>query len=64
MCNACGFLCCGSDMFDGCGCDHCPHSGCWDIAEDDYEGDDQGSDLEFARCCPPASGPFVCEEIA
>lgn len=21
MCNACGFLCCASDEFEGCGCD-------------------------------------------
>ncbi len=23
MCNACGFLCCGSDEFGGCGCESC-----------------------------------------
>lgn len=27
MCNACGFLCCASDEFEGCGCT-CPHPGC------------------------------------
>lgn len=31
MCNACGFLCCGSDEFAECGCNHCPHPEChWD----------------------------------
>src|SRR5690349_21768545 len=30
MCNACGFLCCGSDMFSGCGCDHCKNQACHD----------------------------------
>lgn len=28
MCNACGFLCCGSDEFGGCGCEHCGHPDC------------------------------------
>lgn len=28
MCNACGFLCCGSDQFSGCGCDHCDEPDC------------------------------------
>lgn len=28
MCNACGFLCCGSDEFSGCGCDHCDEPDC------------------------------------
>ena len=23
MCNACNNLCCGSDEFGGCGCEHC-----------------------------------------
>ena len=27
MCNACGFYCCASDSFDGCGCD-CPETDC------------------------------------
>jgi hypothetical protein len=29
MCNACGFLCCGSDVFERCGCDHCSCPACW-----------------------------------
>lgn len=28
MCNACGFLCCGSDELGGCGCDHCEEPDC------------------------------------
>lgn len=28
MCNACGFLCCGSDEFSECGCDHCDEPDC------------------------------------
>lgn len=28
MCNACGFMCCALDTFDGCGCDHCGHPDC------------------------------------
>lgn len=28
MCNACGFLCCGSDQFGGCGCEHCRDEAC------------------------------------
>jgi len=59
MCNACGFLCCGSDLFEGCGCD-CPYQECWDIEEDDYEGDDD--DYEFAVCCHRPSR-FKCEEV-
>lgn len=27
MCNACGFLCCASDSFQGCGCD-CEYAEC------------------------------------
>jgi hypothetical protein len=43
MCNACGFFCCASDVFEGCGCDHCYCSECWsddpddDRDEEDYE---------------------------
>jgi len=53
MCNACGNQCCGSDAFEGCGCD-CSHDGCaascdlcghpedecacgWDAGEDDWD---------------------------
>lgn len=28
MCNACGNLCCGSDQFEGCGCDGCREPEC------------------------------------
>lgn len=29
MCNACGFLCCASDEFSGCGCNDCECEACW-----------------------------------
>jgi hypothetical protein len=28
MCNACGFYCCASDCFSGCGCEWCPEPAC------------------------------------
>lgn len=28
MCNACGFQCCASDLFEGCGCEDCPNPAC------------------------------------
>lgn len=43
MCNACGFLCCAHDAFEGCGCDHCSCPDCWSH-EDDYDADDEGYD--------------------
>lgn len=33
MCNACHNMCCGSDMFGGCGCDHCDEPECWDACD-------------------------------
>jgi len=33
MCNACGFLCCGSDQFGGCGCEHCGEEACLRICK-------------------------------
>ncbi len=41
MCNACGFLCCGWDLFSGCGCDGCDEPDCWD--QDAEEWDDEPS---------------------
>ncbi len=40
MCNACGFYCCASDQFYGCGCEHCPCSECWPDDDDDEGIDD------------------------
>lgn len=37
MCNACHNVCCGSDMFGGCGCDHCECEECW--TDDNFEED-------------------------
>lgn len=45
MCNACGFLCCGSDQFGKCGCDHCECPECWD---DEDEKHDDYFDMEEA----------------
>lgn len=45
MCNACGNVCCGSDMFSGCGCDGCDCEDCWPDDEE-FEGDDD-FDLEY-----------------
>lgn len=54
MCNACGNLCCGSDEFEGCGCDHCGNSECWSRCDicGDLEGgcacdDDDDYDYEL-----------------
>jgi hypothetical protein len=33
VCNACGFLCCGSDEFEGCGCYHCGEPACLRICK-------------------------------
>ncbi len=63
MCNACGNLCCGSDMFGECGCDFCDNSECW-TPEDDDEFDDDPADLglDFAPPAPPERRRHVhCE---
>lgn len=51
MCNACGFLCCASDVFSGCGCDHCRCPECWSDDEDEREDYD------------PFDGHFCCEAV-
>ena len=43
MCNACGNVCCGADMFGGCGCDGCDCEECWD--DDEFEDDDAADDM-------------------
>lgn len=56
MCNACGFLCCASDVFDSCGCEFCPNSDCWPDEPDDefdYDADHFDREREF-RCDSPA----------
>lgn len=57
MCNACGNLCCGSDMFGGCGCDGCNEPECWSD-DDDF---DDGDDYDFCACRKPEV--FQCVEI-
>lgn len=34
MCNACGFYCCASDQFEGCGCDTCGYEECLQLCEE------------------------------
>lgn len=50
MCNACGFLCCGSDQLGGCGCEHCGEEGCLNLCdicgENECFGDCQADHLE------------------
>lgn len=48
MCNACGFYCCGSDQFAGCGCEHCGCAEC--LSDDEFEADED-------------DGEFWCMEI-
>ena len=49
MCNACGNLCCGSDMFSGCGCDGCDCEDCWSD-DDDFDDDDrQAADAALSQ---------------
>ena len=38
-CNACGFMCCASDVFEQCGCD-CDEPDCWDEEWDEEDGFD------------------------
>lgn len=44
MCNACGNVCCGSDAFEGCGCDGCECEECW---SDDSDFDVDGPDDDY-----------------
>lgn len=55
MCNACGFLCCGWDLFSGCGCDGCDEPDCW--SEDEFDDDDDGYDCRP----PPPTRVFICD---
>lgn len=57
MCNACGNVCCGSDMFGGCGCDGCEEIDCWSDDED-FDADD---DMGFCACQKPLT--FQCVQI-
>ncbi len=63
MCNACGFLCCGSDRFGGCGCDHCDNPECWD--DDSYldEDDDDYPDCTEHGCCTPQPNRMASPEL-
>lgn len=61
MCNACGFFCCGSDEFSGCGCDHCDEPDCWSDDEDFFGDDDDDYPDYDCRCARPSS--FECVQI-
>lgn len=58
MCNACGNVCCGSDMFGGCGCDGCEEPECW---SDDSDSDEDG---DFYDCACRAVPGFLCVEVS
>lgn len=46
MCNACGFLCCALDTFDGCGCDTCGEDDC----------------LKFCETCGEPESDCLCDQ--
>lgn len=49
MCNPCGFQCCASDEFGGCGCEHCDHPDCYDLdAEEDGAGLEENDPIYFS----------------
>jgi len=63
MCNACGFFCCGSDEFGGCGCDGCPEPECWSDDEEFFDDDDDYGDLYGKQCRCDRPSSFRCEEV-
>lgn len=72
MCNACGNYCCGSDVFDRCGCDGCREPDCWSDEADDIDfGDDMGGPdpddggvlMPLAACGCAAVARFMCEAV-
>lgn len=62
MCNACGFYCCGSDEFGGCGCEHCPDSACWPDDEDEWHDDDD--QYEGSYDCAPKPSRLRCDAVS
>ena len=58
MCNACGFLCCGSDQFSRCGCDGCEESDCWSDDNDFEDRDSEYPDDGFDFACVETTGLF------
>ncbi len=58
MCNACGNMCCGSDMFGGCGCDGCYEEDCWSD-DNDFEMDD-----DYEMSALPVARGFACRPTA
>lgn len=62
MCNACGNHCCGSDQFEGCGCDGCFEPDCWSDDEDELDEDDDFYDHGDYEP-PRAHSHFRCVEV-
>jgi hypothetical protein len=60
MCNACHNMCCGSDQFEGCGCDFCDEPDCWQDDEDFFDDDDG---YDFSRCGCERPSAFRCEAV-
>ena len=57
MCNACLNMCCGSDMFGGCGCEHCDNPECWPGDDDDFcDHEDADMDILSGRMACGACG--------
>lgn len=64
MCNACGFLCCGSDEFSECGCDSCPYEACHYGPDDDEQSDWADDDVMDCVCASrPTSAKFECSAV-
>ncbi|GEP09877.1 hypothetical protein [Methylobacterium gnaphalii] len=69
MCCPCGFLCCGSDEFGGCGCDDCPDPRCQEQAGEaapvglPVNDDDELADDMPLAALPRAIRRFRCEEV-
>jgi hypothetical protein len=62
MCNACGFLCCFSDEFSECGCEHCPYEACH-YSEEDDEIDDWSDDGMNCACLANLARGFRCDSV-
>ena len=65
MCNACHNVCCGSDLFGGCGCDGCDDPDCWSDEELDDEIDAfTEDDFRDVDCAAAPRPRFVCEAVS
>ena len=66
MCNACGFMCCAYDAFEGCGCEHCDNPACWseDVFDDEPDDIDDGSWELTAPDANAVSEPATSQDMA